>query len=459
MFLKKYKLYPVILFSLFSFPQLMHAQTDSLFLTVDQLFERGVQYSLQLQADAMKEAMAQERTRTARTARLPELQIGLKGGFVGQPVVWERGLSAPLYPDAPDWSQNYAVDLAQPLYQGGKIRSAIHKADIEKQVAELQTLTDRAEIKLKLLNQYMNLFSLFKQHEILMRNIEESELRLHDIRRMKKEGLITNNDVLRSEMQLTNDRLSLQETENSIVLVSQQLDILLGQDENVLLRPDTALLYQAVALQSYDDYIVQAYANNPVMKLLRAQTELARNEIRSTKSFSLPGISLYASNTLARPVSRTLADMYNNNWNVGVSVSYPLSSLYKNNHKIKESKMRMSLRKNEEEQKAAVSGAMDSGKIDLKPLLPDMKSCSLTMKENGKAVLQADNGEQHISRELSSAELSRLSAVLNNSSLTDEAKRMRVTGLLNTAILSEMASQNFEQGMSEQRGQTENLKR
>lgn len=85
MFLKKYKLYPVILFSLFSFPQLMHAQTDSLFLTVDQLFERGVQYSLQLQADAMKESMAQERTRTARTARLPELQIGLKGGFVGQP--------------------------------------------------------------------------------------------------------------------------------------------------------------------------------------------------------------------------------------------------------------------------------------------------------------------------------------------------------------------------------------
>ena len=64
MFLKKYKLYPVILFSLFSFPQLMHAQTDSLFLTVDQLFERGVQYSLQLQADAMKESMAQERTRT-----------------------------------------------------------------------------------------------------------------------------------------------------------------------------------------------------------------------------------------------------------------------------------------------------------------------------------------------------------------------------------------------------------
>lgn len=128
---------------------------------------------------------------------------------MGQPVVWKRGLSDPVCSEAPGWSQNYAIDLTQPLYQGGKIRSATHKADIEGRVAELQILIDQAEMKLELLNQYMNLFSLFRQHEVLARNTEESELRLHDIRRMKKEGLITNNDMLRGEMQLTNSRLSL----------------------------------------------------------------------------------------------------------------------------------------------------------------------------------------------------------------------------------------------------------
>lgn len=348
---RKEKIYPVLLVSLFFIVQPAIAQSDSLFLTVDRLFEQGVQHSLQLQADEMKEAMAKERVRTARTAQLPELQIGLKGGFVGQPVGWEQGLSRPMHPDAPDWSQNYAIDFTQPLYQGGKIRSNIRKADMEREIARLQTLTDRSEIKLGLLNQYLNLFSLFKQYEVLMRNIEESELRLHDIRRMKKEGLITNNDVLRSEMQLTNDRLSSLETENSISLVSQQLDILLGQDENLLLKPDTSLLSQSIALQSYDDYILQAYTNDPAMRLLRAQTDLAQNEIRLTKAVALPSLSLYASNTLARPVSRTLADMYNNNWNVGLSVSYPLSALYKNKHKTRESKMMVSLRKNEEEQK------------------------------------------------------------------------------------------------------------
>ena len=40
-----------------------------------------------------------------------------------------------------------------------------------------------------------------------------------------------------------------------------------------------------------------------------------------------------------------------------------------------------------------------------------------------------------------------------------DKKQMRVTGMLNTVILSEAASQNFEQGMSRQQGQTENLRR
>ena len=97
MFLKTYRVYLLGPLCLMFAGQPAKAQTDSLFLSVDQLFERGVQHSLQLQADALKEAMAQERTRTARTSSLPDLQVGLKGGFVGQPLVWERGLSDPRY--------------------------------------------------------------------------------------------------------------------------------------------------------------------------------------------------------------------------------------------------------------------------------------------------------------------------------------------------------------------------
>jgi outer membrane protein TolC len=347
-----YKTLLITLFDILFTAQTTTAQTpDSLLLTVDRLFEWGMQHSLQLQADALKTSVAEEQTRTARNDRLPDLQIGLKAGVVGQPIVWQQGLARPTYPDAPDWSQNYAVDLVQPIYRGGKLRSAIRQADLAKQLAEWQTVADRGDVKLGLLNQYINLFTLYKQYQILERNIEESVRRLHDIRRMKEEGVITNNDVLRSEMQLTNDRLALQETANSITLASQQLDILLGQDERLLLKPDTTLLRQAVALLPDEVYIARAYGNDPEMRLRNTQTELARNDIRLTRAASLPSLSLYASNTLARPVSRTLADMYNNNWNAGLSLSYPLSSLFKNNHRIKEKRLAVQLRRNEEEQR------------------------------------------------------------------------------------------------------------
>ena len=258
-------------------PAKAYTQGDSLYLSVDQLFEKGMEQNLQLAADRLREKMAEERRKTARTGRLPDIEIGLNGGFVGQPVIFERGLSDPTYPDSPDWSQNYAVNLTQPLYHGGRIKYAIRQADIEREIAALQTATDRADIKLSLLRQYLNLFSLYKQHRVLSRNINESERRLKDIRQMKEEGLITNNDVLRSEMQLTNDRLSLLETENNIRLASQQLDILLGLEEDLLLCPDTALLGKAYMLESYADYIGQAYANDPAMLLRKKQTDLARN--------------------------------------------------------------------------------------------------------------------------------------------------------------------------------------
>ena len=115
--------------------------------------------------------------------------------------------------------------------------------------------------------------------------------------------------------------------------------------------------------------------------------------------------------------------------------------------------------KNEEEQKEAISDMTSNRKVELTSLLPHMKSCALVIRENNKAILQADNGTVQISRELNTAELSRQSATLNNPELSEESKRMRVAGMVNAIVLSQQASQNFEQGMSEQQNQNEQIRR
>lgn len=124
----------------------------------------------------------------------------------------------------------------------------------------------------------------------------------------------------------------------------------MGLDETQLLQPDTTLLYTSVSLETYDDYIRQAYMNYPELQIARYNTKLAENDIRLSKADYLPSLSIRAANTLSRPLSTTMEDMFSNNWNIALSLSYNLSSLYQNKHKMHEVKQYVFLQKNREEQ-------------------------------------------------------------------------------------------------------------
>ena len=115
--------------------------------------------------------------------------------------------------------------------------------------------------------------------------------------------------------------------------------------------------------------------------------------------------------------------------------------------------------KSEEEQKAQISEAVSKRQVDLKPLLQTMKECVLSVGENGKAVLQADNGTTKVTRELTNAEFSRLSQVLGDTNQSNEAKKMRIAGMVSTIVLTQQASQNYEQVMEQQEGQSQSIQR
>ena len=115
--------------------------------------------------------------------------------------------------------------------------------------------------------------------------------------------------------------------------------------------------------------------------------------------------------------------------------------------------------KSEEEQKAQISEAVSKRQVDLKPLIPTMNECVLSVGDNGKAVLQADNGTTKVTRELTNAEFCRLSQVLGDTNLSNEAKKMRIAGMVNTIVLTQQASQNYERVLEQQEGQSQTMQR
>lgn len=115
--------------------------------------------------------------------------------------------------------------------------------------------------------------------------------------------------------------------------------------------------------------------------------------------------------------------------------------------------------KSDEEKKESISQSVNGKQVDLKSLLPSLKECKLSVDTDGKALLTADNGTTKVSRELTNAEMSRLSLILGNTELTDEAKRLRISGMVNTLVLSQQASQNYEEAVSQLEGQQQNMQR
>ena len=329
------------------------AGADSLRLSVDELFRRGVAASLRMQADALRERSAAAGEQAARRAALPELTVGVDAGAIGQPVVFARGLSHPTRPDTPDWSQSYAVSLRQPLYDAGRIRRGVKRAALQRRLAERAARGDEADVKLALLGAYLDLMRLYKQEEVLGENIAESERRLTDIRRLHREGVVTNNDVLRSELRLREDSLALSEARNALRLTSQELDVALGLDETTLIVPDTAFLDHLPAPPAdggVEAFIRAAYAANPSLLGLKTQTDVALTDLAATRAAVLPTVSLVAGNTLARPITRTMTDLFNNAWSVGLSMSMSLSALYKNGPDVSRARHAVALARNAEEQ-------------------------------------------------------------------------------------------------------------
>lgn len=341
----------IIVFLLFVFETTAHSQA-SYKLTVDELFEKGIEYSVTIRSSELRIHLSEERTALAKNKFLPDIQVIGQFGYMGPSTILDRDLSFLKHTDAPDWRQNYQLVAVQPIYQGGRIKGSVRKSELDEEIARLSLEKDKSGLKLWLMGKYLDLYNLYKQRDSYTLNIEEAQQRLQNIRKMREEGMITTNDVLRSEIQLSNYELLLKETNNNIILVSQQLAIVMGMDEDLIFEPNTDLSDSDNSLGGIEDYILSAYENYPDMRISKTNLDLARNNLKITKADFLPALSLQLGNTFQRPIPNTspVQDLYLNSWGVTLNLSYHISALFDRRHSLSSAKTQISLQELAEEQ-------------------------------------------------------------------------------------------------------------
>ncbi|MCL2650575.1 MAG: TolC family protein [Candidatus Azobacteroides sp.] len=326
-------------------------------LSVEELFDRGIQNSVAIQASIVKTQISSEKTLLAKNKQLPHIGVEGSLGYVGTPVILNPDLSFLERDPIPKWEQDYRVAARQPLYEGGRIRNEIKRSELEKEIAQLSLQNDKSDLRLWLIGKYLDLFNLYKKRDVYAQNIEQAKKRLHDIEKMKEQGVVTTNDVLRSKLLLNNFDLAYRETENDIALVSQQLTIVLGMDETTLIQPDSSFLTSYMKIQPVNEYVDQAYRQHPGLKIAQTNISLAQNTLKMAKADYLPSLSLGAGVGLTRPIPYLIPveDLFINTWGVTLNLSYNLSALFDIKHNTNVAKQQIQLQELfQEQQKQAI---------------------------------------------------------------------------------------------------------
>lgn len=354
-------------------------------LSVEELFQKGIEHSIIVQSTYLKTEIANEKNSLAKNKRLPDVAIVGQFGYVGTSTILDKDLSFVKHPSAPDWRQNYQLSAVQPLYEGGRINNAIKKSELEQEIARLSLNQDKANLKLWLVSKYLDLYNLYKQRDIYAISIDEAKRRLQDIRKMREEGMITTNDVLRSEIELTNFDLFYQETTNNIALACQQLSIALGMDEDIIYEPDSAFLSSQMNIdKSIEDYIQTAYQQYPQMRIAKTNIALAKNNLEITKADFLPSLSLQFGNTFQRPLPNTspVQDLFIDSWGVTLNLSYKISSLFDRKHSLSMAKTQINLQElAEEQQKQNIRGIVKSAYLKHQEALMRVKLLETSVKQ------------------------------------------------------------------------------
>lgn len=334
MILESYLSYmKVVLILFFSLTLLNHGQaqdTTSRIITIPELFSLTEANSKQLEVALRNIEISKGRTDIAKSDRLPEIETSVDAGYLSTIAILNPDFSWHSNVKTPHFTNNYYLEASQIVYKGGYIQQNIAKYKLSEQLAALNFEKDRQEIKLLLLGRYLDLFQLFNGRKIYLKNIELAQKRLYDLQKLKREGLVTQNDVIRSELQIADFKLDLDEIDNNIQIINNDLAITIGISGPVKIIPDTSLVNQPTADRSLADYLASAYALQPAMKAMQVSEKIAAKNVELEKSARLPVLSLYAGNALQRPFLYTLdpLDIYYNSYQAGLKLKYNISSIY-----------------------------------------------------------------------------------------------------------------------------------
>jgi outer membrane protein len=306
-------------------------------LTLEGAFRLAIRNSTQLKISGENIALAKQLTEIQKLSKLPTISSGLNYGYISNADIWTPSFSVHQKGHIPHQFTQLLVTATETIFNGGKINNSILKSTLEEQVAMLSFEKNTVDMKFLVAARYLDIYRLLNQRIVYVNNTALAEQRLKNILVMQQQGMVTQNDVLRTKLIISDYQLATRKITNAINIVTTQLNVVLGLPDTVALIPDSSLLNIVQDQHSLTYFIETAFKENYELKIAATENIIAATNINILKSERLPEINIYTGSNLQRPFQNTIpaVDIFYNVWQAGISVRYNISSLYQTSKKIK----------------------------------------------------------------------------------------------------------------------------
>lgn len=321
MIIHKFKnhLFMVLLFTVPLFAQ------DKIVLSVEQAIDIALQKSKPLNSSYMKAKSAGAKLSETNAMRLPAIKLSAAYRRLSEvdPFVIETPFGT--FPIAPGIFDNYSTQLSltQPLFTGFKLSSASNIAEYSANAANEEFTKDKSELIYNVRNAYWSLYKAHKLKDVFDETVLQVQSHLNDAKNLEKAGLLTRNDVLKLEVQLSDVKYKQAESSNIVKLATLALNNIIS----IPLQTEIELASSVKFVQGdYDDLsklIDAAVMKRPELKAADFRVKAGEAGVTMAKSSWYPQIAAFANYYYAKPNQRIVPakNEFNNTWDAGVSLN------------------------------------------------------------------------------------------------------------------------------------------
>lgn len=304
-------------------------------LTIHELFSLVIENNPSLSVSKSDVKVSKQDVKVAENLRLPDIDFSASALYIGDAFILDKDFSNAKKISMPHFGNAFSIEASQLIWKGGTIKNTIKVKSLQEDLASLSYLANEQNIKLLTLGYYLDLYKLQNQAGVYHKNIALAEKRLQNINHFYKQGMVTRNDVIRGELQVSNLNLALQVIENNMQILNKQITVALGLPEETEIIADDSVLDESPQISLLDTY-QDNIQNHPSVLMTKKVVEIYKTSEKITKAERIPSLALFAGNTLQRPItsSSPALDMYSNGWNAGLSLNFSIGSLYKTPEKI-----------------------------------------------------------------------------------------------------------------------------